>query len=146
MKLSEIEEMWGKDCVIDDIFLDRESTKDSHLLHHKYFVIFNSERKALLQLEGELKLLKIDKWEYFNGILDEERLKERGWLPFGTKILKTNIPLYIDSDKDILNMNFKIGIQQQKVDFLKAIIEQINRRNFHIKNAIDYKKFTSGIV
>lgn len=146
MKLNEIEEMWGKDCIIDDIFLDRESTKDSHLLHHKYFVIFNNEKKALLQIEAELKLLKIDKWEYFNGILEEEKLKERGWLPCGTKILKSNVSLYIDSDKDILNMVYKIGIQQQKVDFLKAIIEQINRRNFHIKNAIDYKKFSSGLV
>lgn len=145
MKLIEIEEMWEVDCKIDEIFLDRESTSNSHLLHHKYLVIFNAERKALLQLEAELKLLKLDKWEYFNGILDEEKLKERKWVPFGTKVLKSNIPLYIDADKDILNLSYKVDLQKQKIDFLKEIIENINRRSFHIKNAIEYKRFTAGL-
>ncbi len=145
MKITEIEEMWKEDSSVNDVLLDNESTR-THTLHHRYFIILNEEKKALLKLEAELKVLKRDKWEYFNGILDEETLKHYGWLPFGNKILKSNVNLYIESDKDILKQEFLIGVQNQKIDFLKSIIEQINRRSFFIKNAIEFKKFSNGVV
>lgn len=145
MKITEIEELWKEDSVVNDVLLDEESNK-THKLHHKYYIILNEERKALLRIEAELKVLRRDKWEYFTGVLDEEILKERGWLPFGGKILKSNANLYIESDKDILNFEYLVNVQKQKIDFLNSIIDQINRRSFFIKNAIEFKKFTNGVV
>lgn len=145
MKIGDIEELWKEDSIVNDVLLDDESTK-THKLHHKYYIILNDERKALFKLEAELKVLKRDKWEYYTGILDEEILKERGWLPNGNKILKSSANMYIDADKDIVNFEYLIGIQTQKIKFLESIIDQINRRSFFIKNAIEYRKFTNGVV
>lgn len=144
MKTIEIEELWKSDAVINDIFLDKESLR-AHELHHKYYTILNSEKKALSHKEGELKSLKLDKYELFAGILSEEKLKERGWEPYGLKILKTNISMYIDADEDILKSEYQLGIQKQKIEFLSSIITQIHSRSFIIKNAIEYKRFTAGL-
>jgi hypothetical protein len=145
MKTKEIEELWEQDSFINDVILDEESLR-GHKLHNKYYIILNDEKKALYSLEAELKILKRDKWEYYTGILDEEILKERGWLPFGNKVLKSNANLYIESDKDVLKYEYMIGIQTQKVEFLTSIIRQINQRNFLIRDAIEFKKFTNGVV
>ena len=53
------------------------------------------------KLEAEYKSLYKDKWEYYQGNLPDEDLKERGWDPFQLKVLKSDLSTYIDSDKDI---------------------------------------------
>lgn len=145
MLIREIENEWEVDSVVNDINLDVESTR-THGLHFKYYVILNDEKKGLFKLEAEYKVLRLDKWEYFMGVLDEEKLKARNWLPSGLKILKSNVNLYLESDAEIIKKDVEISIQEQKIEFLKSIIDQINRRSFFIKNAIDFKKFTNGVA
>lgn len=145
MKTEEIQALWEVDGEINDIFLDTESTR-THKLHNKYFTILNDETKTLLSLQALHKALRIDKWEYYMGILDEEKLKKRGWLPCGLKILKSNVNTYLEADEELLNDNYKIGLQEQKTNFLKSIIDQINRRSFIIKNSIEFKKYTNGVA
>jgi hypothetical protein len=145
MLIREIENEWEVDSVVNDINLDVESTR-THGLHFKYYVILNEEKKGLFKLEAEYKVLRLEKWEYFMGILDEEKLKARNWLPSGIKVLKTNIPLYLEADTEIIRSDAQISIQEQKIEFLKSIIDQINRRSFFIKNAIDFKKFVNGVA
>ena len=72
-------------------------------------------------------------------------LEERGWDPNPLKILKSDLSLYIDSDKDIINHNLKVAYQKEKIDFLESVIRTINNRGFQIKNAIDWEKFKVGI-
>jgi len=144
MKISEIELLWQEDSKINDIFIDKESLKSTEL-HFKYYKILNEESLALRKLEAELKILYKDKFEYFNGNIEEETLKHRNWLPLGEKLLKSNIPLYIESDKEYLRESYKTELQKQKIEFLKDIIKQINNRNFIIKNIIEWRKFSNGI-
>jgi hypothetical protein len=59
-------------------------------------------------------------------------------------ILKGDIPMYMDADQDIINMTLKVGLQQEKIDLLDSIIKTIINRNFIIRNAIDWNKFTMG--
>ena len=37
-------------------------------------------------------------------------------------------------------------MSEEKVNYLESIIKTLNNRNFLIKNAIDWRKFTSGAV
>mgnify|MGYP000539354746 CR=1 FL=1 len=97
------------------------------------------------KLEAEYKSLYKDKWEYYQGNLPDEDLKERGWDPFQLKVLKSDLSTYIDSDKDIINHMYKIEYQKEKIDFLDSVIRNINNRGLHIKNAIDWEKFKVGI-
>jgi hypothetical protein len=84
------------------------------------------------------------KYDYYRGILPEEDLKENGWQPFQLNVLKSEVTMYIESDKDIIKMNLRLAHQQEKVDVLDSIIKSIKDRGFQIKNAIEYEKFKVG--
>ena len=113
-------------------------------LHHKYYTMLIAERSALRKLEHEMKQLKLDKHEFYaHGHTDETR--EKGWkLPPRGLILKNDVPMFVDADKDIINLSLRIGVQQEKVEFLDSVIRTLNTRNFLIKNYIDYMKFING--
>jgi hypothetical protein len=59
-------------------------------------------------------------------------------------ILKPDIPMYIEADKDIVELSLKIGGQQEKVEFLESIIKSFQTRGYIIKNAIEFLRFQTG--
>ena len=69
-----------------------------------------------------------------------------GWVPFPFKLLKNDIEAYIHADEEVIKNKFKIMMSEEKVNYLESIIKTLNNRNFLIKNAIDWRKFTSGAV
>ena len=50
--------------------------------------MFSTERMQLRKLEQDYNLLYKLKFEYYNGTISEEELKENAWEPFRLKILK----------------------------------------------------------
>lgn len=144
MKLEEIQQLWEKDCEIDRSELGEESLKIAQL-HSKYFKLFSAERLLLKKLEKEIKELHKTKFEYYNGILSHDELKQNGWEPFSLKVLKSDLHIYLDSDKDVCNAQLKLDYQKEKIDYLESIIKALNNRNFQIKNAIDWAKFMNGV-
>ncbi len=143
MKIEEILELWHEDANIDRTELG-DAALNIPKLHHKYFSIFTKERMALRKYEADMKQLKLDKYEFYTQGPSEET-KDKGWrLPAKGLILKSDIPVYMDADQDIINLNLKINLQQEKVDLLDSIIKTIINRNFVIRSAIDWAKFTMG--
>jgi hypothetical protein len=136
--------MVQKDMQIDDTMLDIESLKIPQL-HNKYLNIFHDERLILRKLQVEKREMIRDKWEYYSGKMSEEELQRRGWEPFQLKVLKQDLDKYIHSDKDVVIIEDKITLQEEKVDYLASIIKSINGRGWEIKNAIEWRKFTNGI-
>jgi len=59
-------------------------------------------------------------------------------------ILKADLPMYMEADKDIIELNLRIGYQLEKIELLENIIKTISNRGFQIKNAIDWNKFIQG--
>ena len=143
MQLEAILELWKKDCDIDRTELGEEALKIAQL-HSKYYNIYSQERLSLRKLESDQKLLNKLKYEYFSGTLDYEELKEYGWEPNSLKILRADIPQYIDSDKDVIDLNLKVAYQKEKVDLLDNIIRSLNSRGYNIRAAIDWEKFKMG--
>jgi len=143
MKLEDIYNHWGEDSQINRAELGEESSNIPRL-HHKYFKFFSEERLRHKQLEQEYKSLYKQKCEYYLGIMDEYEQKELGWEPQPLKILKQDLPTYIDADDEIIKLNLKIAMQKEKVDVLENIIRTINNRGFQIKNIIDWEKFKVG--
>jgi hypothetical protein len=142
MNVDEIFALWEVDSQIDKTELGEEATKIPKL-HHKYYQIFLKERLILRKYESDLKQLKLDKYEFFTQGPNEDTPKD--WkLPPRGMILKGDIPMYMDADQDIINMTLKVGLQQEKIDLLDSIIKTIINRNFIIRNAIDWNKFTMG--
>ena len=66
-------------------------------------------------------------------------------LPFNLKILKQDVGMYIDSDAEIISIDSKLSIQQEKVDFLQESIKSINNLQWHIRDAIAWRKFINGV-
>ena len=86
-----------------------------------------------------------EKWEYYTGKVDTETLKQKGLEPFNMKVLKQDLDLYIDSDQDILQLDSKLITQQEKVDYLQDAIKAINNMQWHIRDAIAWRKFINGV-
>lgn len=144
MKLIEIQTMWEQDCQIDRVELGEESLKIAQL-HSKYFKLFSEERLHLKKLELDNKILRKNKFEYYNGIMSQEDLKIRGWEPFNLRVLKSDLNIYLEGDVDVHNAELKYEYQKEKISFLENIIKALNSRNFQIKNAIDWAKFMNGV-
>jgi hypothetical protein len=143
MLLEQIHDEWAKDSDIDKTELGEESLKIPKL-HNKYFQIFSKERLLLRKYEADLKKLKLEKYEFYTQGPSKET-KDRDWeLPAKGIILKQEMPMYLEADKDIIELSLKIGYQQEKVEFLDSIIRSLTNRGFQIKAAIDWYKFTMG--
>lgn len=143
MKLEEIFELWEKDSVIDRTDLGNESLEISKL-HFKYYKIFVYEKIRLKKYESDMKVLRLDKYDFYVNGHNDETLK-KGWVqPAIGRILKNDVQMYLDADPDIIRLNLKIGIQDEKISLLESIIRTIFDRKFVIKNTIEYEKFKMG--
>ena len=143
MKFEEIQKLWSGDCEIDETELSQESVKIPQL-HNKYLIIFHDERLRLRTMRFDhSKLLKV-KREYFSGRMDATELEAYDWEPFQYKLLKADVQEYIDADDDIIEGKKKISLQEEKVDYLEAIVKGLSNRGYLIKKAIDWKRFTEG--
>lgn len=143
MTIEEIYEMWEEDSQMNPALLDTEALKISQL-HNKYIKILSMERLKLRKMELEFSELKKIKNEYYNGTLDIDTIKERGYVPLKLKLLKQDVPMYLDADEEMNQFKLKIIIAQEKIELLDSILRIIGNRGFQIKNAIEWKKFMAG--
>ena len=142
MTLEELQQAVDRDFKLDDTELDTESIKIP-LLHNKYLQHFNKFSLLLKKAEYEHKALVRQKWEYYTGKSDPSVYKEK---PFDLKILKSDVHIYMDSDEELQRADQKEAYLKQVVSYLEQLLRSINSRNFIIKNAIDWAKFTSGAI
>ena len=144
MKLEEIYDEWKKDSEIDKTELAEESLKIPKL-HHKYFQVYTSEKLLLKKHEADMKGLKLSKYEFYTQGPSKET-QDKGWdMPSRGMILKQEMPMYMEGDKDIIELSLKIGYQQEKIELLESIIKSFTNRGFQIRAAIDWFKFTNGM-
>ena len=143
MKIEEIVSEWDKDCRMNKTELGMEST-NIPIVHNKYLKIYMGENAQLKRMFAQRSKLKRTLTEYYLGELDQDELEELGRDQFYKKILKNEVETYIESDDTFIDLNLKLALQQEKVNYIEAIIKSINNRGFQIKNAIDWLKFNDG--
>jgi hypothetical protein len=143
MTLDEIRNMTKNDLTMDETELEIESMKTPQL-HNKYLIIFTDEKLILGKMESDLYRLKKYKWLYYTGKMSQDELNDRDWDPFSLNILKTDIDRFMQSDDDIIHTTNKILLQREKVNYLESVIKIINNRQWSIRAAIDWLKFTNG--
>jgi acetone carboxylase gamma subunit len=142
MDLEQLQELVDKDLKINDTELDLEALKTPQL-HNKYMKYLTKFKLMLSRADTEYNSLKREKWEYYTGKAPAEVYALK---PFDLKILKTDIDKYLDSDEELQRQKQKVDYLQTTVDFLDRTIRQISNRGFLIKDAIDWRKFTSGAI
>jgi len=144
MDIMKIREMAKDDLPINNEKLDIESLNIPQL-HGKYLNIYQDEKIHLHGIKLEHKKLKKLKWEYYTGKLDQETLQKLGWEQFDLKILRQDVDLYLEADDDLIALEKKLIIQEEKVDYLQSILKALNNRQFHIRDAISWRKFINGV-
>lgn len=143
MTIEELRKMISQDIPMDETELDKESMKTPQV-HNKYLILYTDEKLILGKIQSDFNKMKKDKWLYYTGKMSQEELEENGWEPFSLSVLKTDIDKFIDSDEDIIKMSNRILLQKEKVNYLESVIKIINNRQWYIRSAIDWIKFTSG--
>lgn len=142
MDLEKLQEMADKDLAINDTELDLESLKTPQI-HNKYMKHYTKFKLMLTKAETDLAEMKRDKWEYYTGKADASVYAQK---PFDLKILRTDVDKYIDADEELIKAKQKVQYLVTVIDYLDKTIRQISNRTFTIKNAIEWRRFTSGAI
>jgi len=143
MTRNELYDMVTQDLEFDKTELDTESLKTPQL-HNKYLILFSQEKLKLEQVLSEKKISRRDKWLYYTGKMSEEELKEKGWESCNLVILKTDVDRFIDSDIDIIKLEARVTLQREMVNYIENVIKIISNRQWNIRAALDWIKFTQG--
>ena len=141
MNLEQLQTMWKTDSKLDDDLHDNDSLAIPQL-HMKYMEFYNTYSLMKKERQGEMRGMLKEKWLYYKGKAPSSVYKE---MPFDLKLTtKEEITMFIDADEDITKLQFKIDYIDQVLAFLDGVLRMINNRTYHIKNAIEWKKFQSG--
>ena len=136
--------MWEADCKYDDLNLDKDSLNISSL-HAKYNRLLSETRSqlrsAIIRKKAHYSTLR----DYYLGNLNNPEYLERiGRQPFLNKVLKNEVQGYIDADGDLIRMDERIALLEEKVEVIVEIMKCIHKRGYDIKSAIEWRKFTNG--
>ena len=142
-QLEELLEMWRKDSEIDRTEPGK-ALLDIPKLHSKYLNILSKHRLLAKEAEFKLYKMKVLKWEYYTGKLDEDQLKQYGWEPF-PYVLKAEVNNYIEADNDINARLAQKVMHEEIVDVCGSILKELNSRTYQIRDFITWERFIQGV-
>jgi len=146
MTIDKLGEMWAEDSKLDIHDLSGEIARIPQL-HSKYLRIHSHHNLIVKKLSLDYSRLKKVKHEYLSGDLNNpEDLKELNLPPMTKRILKPEMSLYIEADKDLNTILAKRAINQEIVDVCAAIIKELSNRTYQIGNIIKWKQFENGAI
>ena len=143
MDFEKLKKMAEKDSGVDGTELDIESLKLPQL-HNKYLNLLQDEKLILRKLLSEKNNLFRLKWEYYTGKMSKEEMDGLGWSPFQLNVLKKDMNIYLESDKELSLIGDRIAYHEVVLEFLEEVLKELNNRHWKIRNAIEWRKFTSG--
>jgi hypothetical protein len=86
--------------------------------------------------------VRLERYNYYTGKAPAEVYVED---PFPYKVReKDAIERYMSADERLSKIDLKIRYYDIMLKFLEEVIKMITNRNYSIKNAIDFMKFTAG--
>jgi len=140
MNLEKIQEMWEVDSKINEFDLDNESLKIPQL-HQKYYKLYTEFKFILKENTFKCKTLLRDRYKYYSGKASKEEYKDR---PFDLKLLKTDIPMFMDADEDLQKCEMKMAYAEECINYIESILRMISNRTYQIKNALEHRRFEAG--
>ena len=112
-------------------------------LHSKYTRYYAEYRVQHKKDEAVMFKLRKIKWLYYNGKLSEEELKKYELEPFQF-VLKSDINIYMDADKDMIAHNKTLEYQKAVLDTCEKIIKEINAMGYQYTSLMKYIMWTQG--
>lgn len=145
MNIDQIQEMWEKDCEIDDNFLGENSTATPKL-HAKYVKLLTGVKLKLTKYQSDYNMLRKSKFRFYRGEMSREELQELGWSQWqGVKPLKNEMDEFLTGDEDLNTLKVKIEYLETMIYLLESILGQIKSRDWQIKTHVEWKRFLAGM-
>lgn len=146
MKLSDLQEEWVRDAPINGTDLGREATRVP-VLHAKYLAFLSKVKLQLRKAESDYLNTRRLKYKYYRGELTREELEEKNWAQYqGNKPLKNEMEELLQCDQDLVELIDKVEYYKTVIFTLEQIIRSLNSRTYDIKSAIEWTKFTNGML
>ena len=143
MNMKKLMESWEKDSKYDETELGEASTNIPRI-HSKYLNTFLAEKLNLKRIQQKMNKLKLALVEYYSGDADEDDLEKLGYQQFYKRVDKKDLQLYIEANDEYQDLEIELSNQTEKVSYLESILKSIGNRNWEIRNAIEWNRFTSG--
>ena len=139
--LDKIQEMWESDSKMNQDELDAESLKVPQL-HAKYYDIYNVTLTLRKATEVTYSKVLLERRQYYTGKGTAAVYAEE---PFPYKVRdKDDLRLYLDADDKLKKLSMKREYYDMMLKYLEEILRQVTNRTYQIKNAIEWRRFTSG--
>ena len=136
MTLDELQQMWEKDCEIDDNYLGENSTLTPKL-HAKYVKLLVNTKLKHTKLQADYLLLRKNKFRYYRGELSRDELTDLGWQQWqGIKPLKNEMDEFLQGDSELVTIKIKIDYLETMIYFLESVLGQIKARDWQIKTTL----------
>lgn len=146
MKLTDIQEEWVKDSSIDETNLGRESIRVP-TLHAKYLTYLSKVKLQLRKAESDYYNTRRLKYRYYRGEMSREELAALEWEQFqGNKPLKNEMDEFLQCDSDLIELQDKVEYFKTVIYTLEQVLRSINSRTWDIKTAVEFMKFTNGLI
>ena len=136
MDLSQIQEMFDKDSKVDETNISFEETRSPALLN-KYLKLHTNFKLMLSKAETDMRIMKKQKWEYYSGKAER---------PFELKILRQDIPTYLEADTDLIKLTSKVDYLKTCVGYLEHVVKNLHNRGFQLRNITTWIKYTEGAL
>jgi hypothetical protein len=143
MIFDELKQQVQEDLKIDSTELAIESVNTPQI-HNKYLLFLKKHKEALAEDERTLRVMKKYKWLYYTGKLSKEELDQFKWEPFDLNILKTDVDKFIDADDDVIKLERQITEKKELVSYLDGVVKIVANRQWNIRSAIEWIKFSHG--
>ena len=140
MNLEEIQQMWAKDSVIDDVLLDEASIKIPRL-HSKYISLHSEFSLLLKKAKQEHNKIIHLRTLYYSGRGTPEMYEET---PFDFKLSRSEVPSWVAVDDTVNKVEMKVALYETTLNTLSEILKQIHQLSFNIKNMIAWRQFVGG--
>lgn len=144
MKFEELQSEWAADCEISDDQLDHAALGVAKL-HAKYWNYYANERRVLRELQAQFDEIQELAHDYYEGKLnDDQEILDKYWknpFPYNPIVNIEARKRAVSRDKFVIAYAKRVGLQNDKVDFLKSIIDSFKNRGMNIASAIKFRLF-----
>ena len=142
MNLEKIQQMWEEDSKMDMDNLHDESVRIPQL-HQKYHTLYTTIKLLYKRAEDQYNKTKLDRYNYYSGKAPAEAYVEE---PIAYKVRdKESMTLHMNADEKVSTARLKKEYNQVMLETLEDILKMIHGRTYHVKNAIEFLRFQSGM-
>ena len=142
MNLEKIQQMWEEDSKMDMDNLHDESIRIPQL-HQKYHTLYTTIKLLHKRSEDQYNKTKLERYNYYSGKASPEAYVEE---PIAYKVRdKESMTLHMNADEKVSTARLKKEYNQVMLETLEDILKMIHTRTYHVKNAIEFLRFQSGM-